>query len=146
MTRVAFQLEQSWPVPAQRLWQALADWESHSQWIPATRVRVLSGDSGLGTTFVARTGFGPLAFDDHMTVIEYDHDTTHAVVQKTGPLLLGSAGFRIEARAGGSHLHWFETVNVPYLPSFLAPAIARIGRLLFAVSLRQLRKQLVSTQ
>ena len=145
MTRVSFQLEQTWSVPAQRLWQALADWESHSKWIPATRVRILSGDGGLGTAFVARTGIGPLGFDDHMTVIEFDAATTHAVVQKTGPLLLGSAGFRIEERNGGSHLLWFETVQVPYLPPFLVPAVAHIGRLLFTASLLQLRKQLAST-
>lgn len=144
MTRVSFQLEQTWPVPQQRLWQALADWEGHSAWIPATRVRIMSGDGGLGTTFVARTGIGPLGFDDHMTVIEFDAATTHAVVKKTGPLLLGSAGFRVEDRNGSSYLHWFETVEVPYLPRFLAPAVAHIGRLLFAVSLRQLQKRLVA--
>lgn len=146
MSVVSFTLRQDWSVGADTLWTALADWESHAGWIPATTVRILDGDGGLGTRFVARTGIGPLAFDDNMTVIEFDAATTHAVVRKTGPVLKGSAGFRIEPLGAGCHLIWFETVHVPLLPRFLAPAVARIGRLLFEVSLRQLRKHLASAQ
>lgn len=142
MAQVAFTLEQDWDVDPAQLWAALADWSAHGQWIPATTVRILEGDGGLGTRFVARTGIGPLAFDDNMTVIEFDAATTHAVVQKTGPLLTGSAGFRIEPRAEGAHLIWFETIRVPLLPRFLAPLVAAIGKQLFLLSLKQLRKQL----
>ena len=142
MAKVSFTLTQDWDVEQFRLWDALADWTGHSAWIPATTVRILEGDGGLGTRFVARTGFGPLAFDDNMTVIEFDHATTHAVVEKTGPLLKGSAGFRIEPHENGCRLIWFETVAVPLLPQFLAPVVAAVGKLLFSVSLNQLRKRL----
>ena len=142
MARVSFTLTQEWAIPADRLWNALADWEGHSEWIPLTRVRILSGDGGLGTKFVARTGIGPLGFDDRMTVIEFDSATTHAVVEKTGPLLKGSAGFRIEPRDTGCTLSWFETVHVPGLPRVLAPIVASVGKVLFNVALGQLRKQL----
>jgi carbon monoxide dehydrogenase subunit G len=43
------------PAPADRVWALLTDWERHSRWIPATEVRVLSGDGGLGTRFVGRS-------------------------------------------------------------------------------------------
>ncbi len=43
------------PASASRVWGLLTDWESHSRWIPATEVRVLSGDGGLGTRFVGRS-------------------------------------------------------------------------------------------
>ncbi|HET7900814.1 MAG TPA: SRPBCC family protein [Candidatus Nanopelagicales bacterium] len=43
------------PASADRVWALLTDWERHSRWIPATEVRVLSGDGGLGTTFVGRS-------------------------------------------------------------------------------------------
>lgn len=142
MARVSFTLTQDWAVPAERLWNALADWEGHSEWIPLTRVRILGGDGGLGTTFVARTGIGPLGFDDHMSVIEFDAATTHAVVEKTGPILKGSAGFRIEPRGSNCTLTWFETVHVPGLPRVLTPLVARIGMVLFNVALGQLRRYL----
>ena len=142
MARVAFTLTQQWAIPADRLWNALADWEGHSEWIPMTRVRILHGDGGLGTRFVARTGIGPLGFDDNMTVIEFDPTTTHAVVEKTGPLLKGSAGFRIEPAGAGCTLTWFETVHVPGLPRLLSPVVAKVGTVLFALALGRLRKYL----
>ena len=141
MARVSFTLQQDWHVERPRLWAALADWPGHAKWIPATTVRVLEGNGGLGTRFVARTGIGPLGFDDHMTVTEFDADTTHAVVEKTGPLLKGSAGFRVESHTSGCTLIWFETIDVPLVPQFLAPPIAAIGKLLFRVALWRLRKQ-----
>ena len=142
MASVSFTLQQDWSIPADRLWNALADWEGHSEWIPATRVRILSGDGGVGTRFVARTGIGPLGFDDNMTVIEFDAATTHAVVEKTGPLLKGSAGFRIEPNGSGCKLTWFETVHVPGLPRILSPLVAQVGKLLFNVALGFLRRHL----
>lgn len=142
MATVAFTLKQEWQVDAASLWAALSDWPSHSDWIPATRVRIISGDGGLGTRFVARTGIGPIGFDDHMTVVEFDAATTHAVVEKTGPLLLGSAGFRIEPRVGGCQLLWFETIEVPHLPRVFAPLAALVGRALFVRSLDALRRRL----
>lgn len=142
MALVGFTLRQEWHVDQQRLWSALSDWEGHSAWIPATSVRILEGDGGKGTRFVARTGIGPLAFDDHMTVVEFDAPTAHAVVEKTGPLLKGSAGFRIEPSAGGCGLIWFETVQVPGLPRFLSPLAAAVGKLLFRLALNRLRKRL----
>ena len=142
MARVSFTLRQDWSIPAERLWNALADWEGHSEWIPATRVRILKGDGGVGTKFVARTGIGPLGFDDNMTVTEFDPATTHAVVEKTGPLLKGSAGFRITPKGSGCELTWFETVSVPGLPKLLSPVVAKVGTVLFALALGRLRKYL----
>lgn len=142
MARVSFTLHQQWSIPADRLWNALADWEGHSEWIPLTRVRILHGDGGLGTKFVARTGIGPLGFDDNMTVIEFDATTTHAVVEKTGPLLKGSAGFRITPTAQGCALEWFETVQVPGLPRILVPLVNKIATAAFAIAFGGLRKHL----
>lgn len=141
MAPVSFTLTQEFPIDQFRLWSALSDWAGHGAWIPATTVRVIAGDGGLGTRFVARTGIGPLAFDDNMTVIEFDAATTHAVVEKTGPLLTGSAGFRIEPLERGCRLLWFETIQVPLLPRFLCPLVAVVGRQLFVFALNRLKKQ-----
>ena len=142
MARVGFTVRQEWNVDQHRLWSALADWQGHGSWVPATTVRILEGDGGLGTRFVARTGIGPLAFDDNMTVVEFDPATTHAVVEKTGPLIKGSAGFRIEPRPGGCALMWFETVHVPGLPRILSPIAAAVGKFAFNYALNRLRSRL----
>lgn len=142
MGLVSFTLRQEWPVDASRLWAALADWQGHSAWIPATSVRILEGDGGPGTVFVARTGIGPLGFDDRMRVVEFDAAERHAVVEKIGPLLTGSAGFRVEEHGTGSRLIWFETVRVPGLPQVFAPIANRVGAVLFKLALGRLRSRL----
>ena len=51
---------------------AVMDWTGQSRWIPLTDTRVLDPDPGVGQRVVARTGVGPLAFDDPMTVTWWD--------------------------------------------------------------------------
>lgn len=142
MTIVEFSVELNFPVSADRLFAALVDWRSHQDWIPATTVRVLEGDGGIGTRFVARSGVGPLAFDDTMTVTVLDAETRRAEVVKTGPLLGGGAGFSVDATASGARLHWHEAVEVPHLPRPLAPVAAWVGGLLFRTALRRLEHHL----
>lgn len=146
MARVEFTLSLRWPIPAERVWAALSDWEGHGAWIPATTVRILRGDGGVGTDFVARTGLGPAAFDDCMTVVEFDAPSMRAVVEKTGPVLIGTAGFRIDTTGDGCTLHWFETIEVPHLPPVLSGVAACVGQVLFRQSLRKLRKRLTMSR
>lgn len=142
MALVEFQLRREFDCAPATLWQALSDWRSHGEWIPATRVQVLAGDGGVGTRFVARTGIGPIGFDDNMTVTEFDSSRRRAEVRKTGPLLLGSAGFEVEATTDGSALYWHEEVRVPLLPKALVPSVAFIGRALFGQALGRLARYL----
>lgn len=142
MARVDFSLQVQVPASATAVWAALTAWETHGEWIPMTRVRILSGDGGLGTRFVARTGIGPLALDDVMVVTSFDVAARAASVEKVGRLT-GSADFRIsEDRPGASLVHWSEAVRVPGLPRFLAPIVARVGALAFRVSLQRLGRRL----
>lgn len=142
MSVVAFAVEMSVDIPHGTLWTALVDWESHGDWIPATRSQILSGDGGLGTVFVATSGFGKLALVDRMRVIAFDAASGAAEVEKIGPVLRGTAGFTITDRPGGCVLRWHERVIVPLLPGFLAPLAAVIGRALFRMSLQRLVRQL----
>ncbi len=145
MALVSFALDVDCPASAERTWQALIDWRGHATWIPRTTVRILQGDGGVGTSFVARSGIGPLAFDDTMDVTLLDGATRTAAVRKTGPLLTGTAGFTVSERGAASRIHWHEDVHVPGVPSLLAPALAVGGRVMFRIAIRRLARRLLAT-
>lgn len=143
MSVVAFSVSVPMRAPAHRVWEALVDWESHGKWIPATQSRVLEGDGGLGSLFVAISGYGPLALVDRMRVIDFDAAAMLAEVEKVGPFLGGTAGFTVRATGNeGCSVDWHERVTVPMLPRFIAPVLAVIGARAFAWSLRRLQRQL----
>ena len=144
MAQVSFALDVHCPASAERTWQALIDWRGHATWIPQTTVRILDGDGGVATTFIARSGIGPLAFDDTMKVTLLDPVTRTAMVRKTGPLLTGTAGFTVSDAGSGCRIHWQEDVHVPHVPPFLAPALAIGGRVMFRVAIRGLARRLTA--
>ena len=57
-------------------------------------------------------------------------------------MLGGGAGFTVRADGTGSMIEWREDVTVPYLPGFLAPIGAFVGRIGFGLALRSLAKVL----
>lgn len=142
MSVVAFRLEMPVAVQHGDLWTALVDWASHGDWIPATRSHIVSGDGGLGTEFVAVSGFGKLALVDRMRVIAFDAANGAAEVEKLGPVLRGTAGFTITDRPGGCMLEWHESVVVPLLPGFLEPLAAALGKALFRLALQRLLRRM----
>ena len=106
------------PAPAQVVWDAVVDWERQGRWLPFTRVEVVEAGpgGGLGTRFVARTGLGPLALVDRMTVTEWE-PPRRGVVTKTGRLMRGSAWFEVHpAGADRSRLVWGEALEPPAGP------------------------------
>ena len=55
--------------PINKVWAALADWESQGEWMLQTTVEVTSDiREGVGTSIAAFTGIGKLGIMDHMTV------------------------------------------------------------------------------
>jgi hypothetical protein len=72
MANVYFTVIRDLPLPADVVFGELIDWKGHANWVPLTRVQVLSGDGGQGTVFVATSGIGPLALPDRMRVDELD--------------------------------------------------------------------------
>lgn len=90
---------------ADKVWAALTDWESHSQWIPFTRIIILDNGvdcaKGLGTIFIDRTGFGKLSFDDKMQVDRFlrPKDNEKGVgkvsIKKLSSFIKGSAAFQV---------------------------------------------------
>jgi hypothetical protein len=121
--------------PAARVWDRMVDWPAHSRWVPLTRVRVVGGRAdGVGARFVGRTGFGPLAFDDPMEVVQWvppgEGTPGRCAVVKAGRLIRGTAEFTVVSRPGGCTVVWSEDVELApvRLTRRLAPLIARVGR------------------
>ncbi|MGH1564772.1 SRPBCC family protein [Mumia sp. DW29H23] len=127
-------------VPAAKVWDYVTDWELQREWIPATTVRV-EGDE-----IIARTGLGPLGFDDTMHVVRSE-PPRFCEVAHTGRVVSGTGRFICEPRPdGGTDFLWEERVRVPggalkgVLWRVAAPAV-RAG---YAIALSRLRHALES--
>jgi len=124
------------------VWGRLVDWGSHGDWVPATRSRVLAGDGGVGTEFEAVTGWWPLRLLDRMCVVHFEAAGLRAEVEKVGPVLRGRAGFTVSGSGPSCTVHWFERVQVPLLPQWLAPLVAAASAVAFRQALGRLARLL----
>jgi hypothetical protein len=139
--------------PASRVWAELVDWNKHADWAPLTTVRITSPrPDGIGAAFVARTGLGPLAFDDPMTVVHWQppagDDAGDAAgrcdVQKSGRVVHGKAWFVVTPLPGQrSRVVWSEDITVsPHrLTRYAGPVLALAGKAGFAQVLRSMARE-----
>lgn len=135
--------------PAPTVWQAITHWPSHGRWVPLTTIRVTSPrPDGVGATFVGRTGVGPLAFDDPMTVTRWEPpDGTQpgrCDLRKTGRVVLGGAQLVVrplgDARCA---LEWTERAEIPGVRRLpLAGRVdALVGAAVFGYVLRRMARE-----
>ena len=147
MAQVAFTVNHRFDADPQAVWDELADWAGHANWIPATRVEVTPGDPlAIGAEFTAWTGYGPLTLEDRMRVAAIDwrpeDQCGTCTVDKLGPVLTGTATFRVAGTAGAADLEWIEDVTVPHVPQFLAPVVGRLGAAGFKLAMISLARQM----
>ena len=145
--RVDFDVRHALDAPARAVWEELTDWAGHGRWVPATRVAVDAGSpTGVGATFTAWTGLGPVALPDRMRVAacEWDDEAARGwcEVVKEGPVLRGRAGFTVSTEGEGSTVEWYERVTVPGVPQLLAPLLASCGAAVFRVGMRRLARRM----
>lgn len=138
-TRVVVELERHLHVGSVETWGRLIDWGAHGEWIPATYVEVDDKDPD---SFVAYSGYKPLVLEDRMRVVslEFDGQTGTGVVEKLGPVLLGSATFTVTpgATPDTCTVTWSEDVTVPHLPKLLAAPVGWVAKHMFNLSLKRL--------
>ena len=142
MLKIKFTLKKTLPFPQATLWDSLIDLKSHEAWIPLTKITLVPLNP---KTFTATTGFGKISFDDNMTILLSDDKNYQFLLEKTGPLLYGSAGFNLKKiNHSTTLLTWYEDIYIPSLCalSFLSPILNLLGRLAFTHSLRKLSKYL----
>ena len=134
--------------PIEKVWAAIADWESQGDWMLQTRVWVTSDiRSGVGTSISALTGplvksgfkFGLL---DKMVVTNWQPPYL-CEVDHVGKIIKGSGKFELTDLSNReetvTNFDWSETIEAPkgvflliYLPTYLG---VRISLLRFRRSL-----------
>lgn len=145
MAKVLFTVRRELPFAAGVVFDELVDWKGHARWVPLTRVRILAGDGGLGTEFVATSGIGPLALPDRMRVDALDPVAMTVLITKIGPVLTGVVRLSVTATSPtSSRLEWVEDIRVPGLPRFLAPPVAAAARQGFQTSITRMAKLLAA--
>jgi uncharacterized protein YndB with AHSA1/START domain len=109
--------------PVERVFAAFTDWDRQGEWIPLTRVRVVSGDGGPGSRIEAVTSVGRAALRDEMIVDRLDTPYEVRVVH-CGAVLRGPGVMRATPLADGTRtqLVWHEWFH---LPAGVAGRVAR---------------------
>ena len=98
---------------ADRVYRAFVAWERQGEWIPFTRVRVVSGDGGEGSEIEAVTRVGPAVLRDEMKVVKLDPPRTVRVVHY-GKVLRGPGVLRCTPMAGDrTQVVWHEWFHLP---------------------------------
>ena len=142
---VKFTVNRELNLPARAVFDELVDWRGHAKWVPLTKVKVLKGDGGPGTEFIATSGIGPLALPDRMRVDALDAEAMTVRVSKIGPVLTGVVHLSVTATGeGASRLDWVEDILVPRMPQFLAKPVAAAARMGFQASISRMAKLLAA--
>ena len=100
--------------PIEKVWAALADWESQGDWMLQTRVDVTSEiREGVGTTIAAFTGIGKLGVMDHMVVTSWQPPHICDVLH-TGKIIKGTGRFELVViDAEITRFNWSEEILAP---------------------------------
>ncbi|MFG2884638.1 SRPBCC family protein [Streptomyces sp. NPDC048297] len=142
-----FTLERIVPLPPGEAWRRLTDWPRHGDVVPLTRITVLTpGPAGAGTRFTARTGIGPLGFEDPMEVTVWlppdDDEPGLCRLEKQGRVVLGWAEIEVRPAPGGhSRVVWREDLRVRSLPRFLDGLVEVAARRMFGRAVNRLLRR-----
>jgi hypothetical protein len=99
--------------PAEVVFKALTAWERQGDWIPFTKVRIVDGDGGEGTSIEAVTQLGPAALRDEMRVVKFDPPFEVRVVHY-GRVLRGPGVLRCTPMgANRTQVVWHEWFHLP---------------------------------
>ena len=100
--------------PIEKVWAAIADWESQGDWMLQTSVEVTSQiREGVGTTIAAFTGIGKFGVMDHMVVTSWQPPYICDVLH-TGKFIKGTGRFQLSAIDDNStRFDWSEEILTP---------------------------------
>ncbi|MFF4471585.1 SRPBCC family protein [Streptomyces sp. NPDC001599] len=142
-----FSLERTAPLAPAEAWRRLTRWERHGDTVPLTRVTAEPpGPTRPGTLVVARTGAGPLAFDDPMEVTLWEPPRADAPgrcrLVKRGRVVRGRAEIEVGTAPGGrARVRWREELDVRLVPPLLDGLLGRAGRHVFGRTVDHLLRQ-----
>ena len=134
---VDFSLERTAPLPRDEAWRRLTEWPRHADVVPLTRISVdPPGPTREGTVVVARSGVGPLGFDDRMEVTVWrppaDGEPGLCRLDKRGRVVRGWAEIEVRPGPGGrTRVLWREELRVRFLPAFCDRPLEWAARTVF---------------
>ena len=140
-----FEIHIDSPLTAPDAWARILNLRAHSVVIPLTTVTGETLDAaGLapGSRFNARTGLGPLGFDDPMVFDEVEQPSEaargHARIRKEGSLVRGDIELTVTPAAIGSVVVWSQRIDVRYVPAFADPVTALVARAAYGTTVKKL--------
>ena len=140
-----FEVHLDSPLPAPEAWRRILDLRAHTAVIPLTTVTgEAMGASELveGSRFVARTGVGPVGFDDVMVVQSVVQPTAHSAgsarIRKEGKVVRGRIDLLVTPTASGSTVLWTQRIGVRGVPALLDPVVAKVAGAAYGSTLRKL--------
>jgi hypothetical protein len=99
--------------PAEVVFRALTAWERQGDWIPFTKVRIVEGTGGEGSSIEAVTQLGPATLRDQMRVVKLDPPYEVRVVHY-GKVLRGPGVFRCTPMGPSrTQVVWHEWFHLP---------------------------------
>ena len=100
--------------PPQRVWDVLVDWERQAEWMDdASRVEVCSPQrEGTGVLLRCRTAILGVGVNDDLVVTEWSPAAVLGV-RHLGRVIRGVAAFELTQTTFGTHVAWWEEVDVP---------------------------------
>jgi hypothetical protein len=136
------------PLPAPEAWRRILDLRAHGAVIPLTKVSGEALEAGRlapGSRFVARTGLGPIGFDDPMLVescaAPTEHDAGVARIRKEGRTVTGRITLRVTPTATGSVVGWKQRIRVRGVPAVFDAAVARVAEAAYRRALEGLLRR-----
>ncbi|KIF02420.1 Immediate-early protein 2 [Streptomyces sp. RSD-27] len=142
-----FSLERTSPLAPAEAWRRLTQWPRHADVVPLTRIEVLTAPpTREGTRFVARSGVGPVTFDDVMEVTLWRPPVGDGPglcrLEKRGRVVLGWAEIEVGPVPGGrSRVVWREELRIRFLPRLFDGVVNRTARLVFGRAASRLLKK-----
>ena len=100
--------------PAQKVWDAITNWEAQSQWMLGTKVWPVDGDgTGVGGKIEAFTGIWRIGFLDTMEITIWEAPARCDVLH-TGRVVRGTGTFEvISISPTSSNFVWSEDLDIP---------------------------------
>lgn len=128
--------------PIESVWANLADWESQSDWMLQTKVKVTSQiREGVGTSIAAFTGVGKIGIMDYMSITSWQPPHICDVVH-TGAIIKGTGRFElVQIDLQTTRFNWSEEIVAPRVLFLLIAPGLYFGVRISLIALRRLLQQ-----
>jgi uncharacterized protein YndB with AHSA1/START domain len=122
------------------VWNVVADPRTYPEWLLGAKlIRAIDpGWPAPGAKFHHRVGFGPLAFDDHTTVLEVDQCRLLVLRIRATFALQAVARFELDDDPGGTHVRFEEEPARRIIGNLVRPVLDPLTHGRNAASLRRL--------